>query len=187
MILSLLVFFCFYGIVHHLILRKLFTKVVGKESKCKEVCTTSISKQLQKKGTSNKSNRNKNSHLFFYVLSVLQDKGRLLDFISEDVSTYEDAQIGVVARLIHENCKKAMDNYFLLEHILKEHEGETITLSDFDIKTVKFLGNVVGKPPYSGVIIHRGWRIKCKAKKLPNVMVKFDGLDTIYPAQVEIL
>ena len=35
------------------------------------------------------------------LLAILQREGRLLDFLLEDISSYQDAQIGVAVRDIH--------------------------------------------------------------------------------------
>src|SRR5262249_49424094 len=39
------------------------------------------------------------------LLGVLQQEGRLLDFLEEDLGGYSDEQIGAAARGIHEGCR----------------------------------------------------------------------------------
>ena len=38
------------------------------------------------------------------ILAALQREGRLIDFLEEDLSAYEDAQIGAAVRNIHQGC-----------------------------------------------------------------------------------
>src|SRR5947208_2990234 len=38
-------------------------------------------------------------------LATLQERGRLVDFLMEDITTYDDAQVGAVARDVPEGCK----------------------------------------------------------------------------------
>src|SRR5262245_30934436 len=55
------------------------------------------------------------------MLALLQRDGRLIDFITEDIAPYQDAQIGAAARDVHESCRKAMDHYLTLEQIGRAH------------------------------------------------------------------
>src|SRR5215510_6537699 len=45
------------------------------------------------------------------MLAILQRDGRLIDFITEDIAPYKDAQVGAAARDVHESCRKAIDHY----------------------------------------------------------------------------
>ena len=40
------------------------------------------------------------------MLAALQREGRLVDFLQEDLSSYEDSQIGAAVRNIHTGCKR---------------------------------------------------------------------------------
>ncbi len=94
------------------------------------------------------------------VLSILQRKGRLIDFLQEDLHAYSDAQIGAAARSIHEGCKQALAEYVELAPIMQEEEGSTVTIAPgFDAHAVRLTGNVVGDPPFKGALRHRGWRV----------------------------
>jgi hypothetical protein len=93
------------------------------------------------------------------VLSLLQQKGRLIDFLQEDLGGYDDAQIGAAVRNIHEGCRQALSEMLKLEPVLKDEEGAAITVpAGFDPQAIRLTGNVVGKPPFTGVLRHRGWR-----------------------------
>lgn len=98
--------------------------------------------------------------LFLHLFSMLQEKGRLLDFLNERLDDYEDDQIGAAVRTIHGDCKAVLDKYLKLEPVVNEEEESTITLPEgFDPNAVKLTGNVVGDPPFKGVVRHRGWRV----------------------------
>ena len=62
------------------------------------------------------------------LLGVLQEEGRLVDFLEEDLTGYADAQIGAAARGIHESCRKALHARVALEPVLRAVEGESVTV-----------------------------------------------------------
>jgi hypothetical protein len=94
------------------------------------------------------------------LLSVLQRKGRLVDFLQEDLSQYEDSQIGAAVRGIHQGCKEALADNLQLEPVLEQQEGEEVTVKPgFDPRTIRLTGNVHGDPPFRGTLRHRGWRV----------------------------
>jgi hypothetical protein len=94
------------------------------------------------------------------MLAILQREGRFVDFLQEDLSLYDDAQIGAAVRQIHEGCKKALAEHARLEPIYREPEGSSVTVqSGFDMEAVRLTGNVTGEPPFSGALQHRGWRV----------------------------
>ncbi|MCH9608929.1 MAG: hypothetical protein S4CHLAM45_03320 [Chlamydiales bacterium] len=95
------------------------------------------------------------------LLSILQKEGRLVDFIQEDISGFSDEQVGVAVRQVHAGCKKGLNRAYAIRPFLEESEGKAVTLGiDFDESAVKVVGKVVGKPPYKGVIRHRGWQVQ---------------------------
>jgi hypothetical protein len=122
--------------------------------------------------------------LYLHLVAVLQKEGRLLDFFSEDLSQYNDGQIGAAVRDIHQNCKKALEKHVAPQAVLAQNEGDPITVEEnFDPNTIKLIGNVTGRPPFKGVVQHRGWRVRKLA--LPT----FSGRqvpDVIAPAEVAV-
>ena len=52
------------------------------------------------------------------MLALLQRDGRLIDFLSENISAYPDAQLGAAVRTIHETCRQALGQYVELEPVL---------------------------------------------------------------------
>ena len=119
------------------------------------------------------------------VLSLLQRKGRLIDFLLEDISGYDDSQIGAAVRNIHKGCRDAVEEQMRLEPVMKEAEGSEVTVGEgFDPSAIRVTGNVVGSPPFKGVLRHCGWRVtKTDLPPLPENQ----DLSIIEPAEIEIL
>jgi hypothetical protein len=93
------------------------------------------------------------------LLALLQEEGRLIDFLTEDVGPYSDEQVGAATRSIHESCAKALRDAFALEPIMSGEEDADVTVEPgFDPAAVRLTGNVSGEPPFSGVLRHAGWR-----------------------------
>ncbi len=118
------------------------------------------------------------------VLSLLQKKGRLIDFLQEDIAGYQDSQIGAAVRNIHKGCREAVAEYVTIDPVMKETEGSDITIEEgFDPSVIRLTGNVVGAPPFKGVLRHCGWRVsKTEVPALP----KNQDLSIIEPAEVEM-
>jgi hypothetical protein len=117
------------------------------------------------------------------VLSLLQRKGRLLDFLKEDIQQYQDAQIGAAVRTVHEGCKEALDEILELQPVMHDAEGSTVTVeSGFDAEAIRLIGNVQGDPPFTGALRHRGWRVA--RIDLPERMKETD--DVVAAAEVEV-
>ncbi len=116
------------------------------------------------------------------LLGLLQQEGRLIDFLEEDVSSFSDADIGAAARVVHEGCRKAVVDHFKIVPVRDEPEGSRVTLNDgFNAALVRVTGNVTGRPPFSGKLIHRGWRVA--SASLPKLA---RGHDTSILAAAEV-
>jgi hypothetical protein len=118
------------------------------------------------------------------ILSILQRDGRLIDFFTEDISPYSDAQIGAAVRDLQQSCRQSLERYVKLEPVLDTAEGESVTVQEgFDPSTIKLVGGGAGKPPVRGLLRHRGWRVK--EVNLPPLL---DGSarSIIAPAEVEV-
>ena len=122
--------------------------------------------------------------LFLHLFSMMQREGRLMDFLDEDLDQYEDSQIGSAVRAIHANCLQIVREYLDPRPIMAQAEGERVTVDvDFDPGAIKLTGKVVGEPPFSGVIRHKGWQVgKVKLPKLSGRQ----NAEIIAPAEVEI-
>jgi len=117
------------------------------------------------------------------LLGMLQEEGRFVDFLAEDLAPYPDEQIGAAARGIHEGCRKALGERIAFEPVLRGSEGDEITVdAGFDSAAIRLTGNVGGAPPFRGVLRHTGWRVTRAA--LPARRGHDPRL--IAPAEVEI-
>jgi hypothetical protein len=93
------------------------------------------------------------------LLAALQEEGRLVDFLTEDIAPYSDAQVGAAVRDIQAKCRKALESCVKLEPILRGAEDDPVTIeTGFDPAAVRLTGNVTGGPPFRGVLRHAGWR-----------------------------
>jgi hypothetical protein len=118
------------------------------------------------------------------LLALLQREARLIDFVGEDLGSYADAQIGAAARVVHEGCAKVLREYFSIVPVRTEAEGSRVTLAaGFDAAAVRLTGNVVGQPPFTGSLSHRGWRVA--EVRLPQLAAQHDAR-VIAPAEVEL-
>jgi hypothetical protein len=116
------------------------------------------------------------------LLGLLQQSGRFVDFLQEDVSGFSDAEVGAAARVVHEGCSTVVREHFTIAPIRDEPEGARVTLREgFNASSVRLTGNVVGNPPFTGALIHRGWRVT--QAKLPKVA---EGHDTSILAAAEV-
>ena len=119
------------------------------------------------------------------LLALLQRDGRLIDFLSEDIAPYQDAQVGAAVRELHANCRKALAQYVTLEPVIDGEEERPVTVEEgFDPAAVKLVGNVTGRPPMRGLLRHRGWRVA--EINLPSLPPRGAGRDVVAPAEVEI-
>jgi hypothetical protein len=118
------------------------------------------------------------------LLGIFQEKGRFIDFLMEDITPYSDADVGGVARAVHQGCKEALNEHFHIEPISTEGEGATITVpAGYSADEFRLVGNLSGDAPFTGKVVHKGW--KTTSVKLPRVL-KTDRLPAIAPAQVEV-
>jgi hypothetical protein len=116
------------------------------------------------------------------LLTLLQQDARFIDFVQEDLSGYSDADIGAAARVVHEGSKKTLDTYFTLTAVRSEEEESRITLAEgFNAAEVRLTGNVVGTAPFTGTLVHKGWKVT--DIKLPKLA---EGHDTSIVAAAEV-
>ncbi|APR83152.1 Hypothetical protein A7982_08501 [Minicystis rosea] len=118
------------------------------------------------------------------LLALFQREGRLVDFLEQEIAGFGDAEIGGVARVVHEGCRKALREHVTIEPVRNEEEGTPVTLvAGFNPSEVKLSGNVAGSAPYKGVLRHRGWRA---AKATLPVPVAGHDPNVLAPAEVEL-
>ncbi|WP_224243685.1 DUF2760 domain-containing protein [Hyalangium gracile] len=118
------------------------------------------------------------------LLSMLQREGRLIDFLQENVAGFPDADVGAAARIVHEGCRKVVQQYLALKPILQESEGASVPVpAGFDAQRIRLTGNVAGQPPYTGSLKHHGW--VTTEVKFPTVSPAMDPR-VLAPAEVEL-
>ena len=118
------------------------------------------------------------------LLALLQQDARLLDFLMEEITAYDDSQIGASVRDIHAKAVAVVKKYLTIEPVRPEVEGSTVTIpAGFDASAVRLVGNVAGKPPFTGILQHRGWKVT--RIELPTLAEGVDG-KILAPAEVEL-
>ncbi len=122
--------------------------------------------------------------LFLHLFSLMQREGRLMDFLDEDLDQYDDAQIGSAVRSIHAGCRQIVQEYLNPKPVMDQAEGEEVEIpADFDPGIIKLTGNVVGKPPFNGILRHKGWQVG--KMNLPALSGR-QNAEIIAPAEVEV-
>ena len=119
-----------------------------------------------------------------FVLGTLQQEGRLIDFLQQDVAAFSDEEVASAARVVHGGCRKALDQLAVFAPVLKEGEGDKVTVpSGFDARKIRLTGNVTGQPPYTGTLKHHGWVVQ--DLRFPTLN---DSIDyrVLAPAEVEL-
>ncbi|MDD1611628.1 MAG: DUF2760 domain-containing protein [Methylococcaceae bacterium] len=118
------------------------------------------------------------------LLGLLQQQARFIDFIKEDLSGFNDADIGVAARVVHEGCNKVINEHFTLANVRSEAEGGKVTLpKGFDATSVRLTGKVTGEAPFTGTLVHKGWQVT--QIRLPKLTQGYNA-NIIAPAEVEL-
>lgn len=118
------------------------------------------------------------------LLALLQQDARFIDFINEDLAGFSDAEIGAVARVVHEGSKKTINHYFRLSNIRTEAEESRVSIAaGFNPAELRLTGNLVGSGPYNGTLVHRGWKVT--NVQLPKLAPHHDT-SIITPAEVEL-
>ncbi len=118
------------------------------------------------------------------LLSLFQQEARFIDFLQEDLIGHSDADIGAGARVVHEGGQRVLGDYFALSPVRSEEEESRITLPEgFNATEVRLTGNVMGQAPFTGTLVHRGW--KAVEVKLPKLATGHDAR-IVAPAEVEL-
>jgi len=119
-------------------------------------------------------------------LAILQARGRLVDFLMDDINAHGDAQVGAAARVVHAGCKAVLQEYFRICPVRQESEGSTVQVAaGYAADEYRLLGRISGPAPFSGVLVHHGW--KTDAVNLPRILrSSTDRLPAIAPAEVEL-
>lgn len=88
-----------------------------------------------------------------HLLSLFQREGQLIDFCHQDFS---DA----AARTVHGGCRKVLLQSFTLEPVRREPQGSAVSIpGGFNPGQIRLTGNVMGNPPFKGMLRHHGWKV----------------------------
>ena len=119
------------------------------------------------------------------LLATLQREARLIDFLMEDLASYDDAQIGAAARDVHRACAAELERMFALRPLRYQEEGAHVEiLAGYDPVQITLTGNVTGQPPLRGTLVHHGWQaLQCE---LPAWSGQEESARVIAPAEVEV-
>lgn len=121
------------------------------------------------------------------LLSLLQEKGRFLDYLMEDISAFSDAQVAAASRVVHQGCSAVIKECLALAPAHDGREGQPIRIdASSDPTHYRLIGKVGGTPPFSGVVIHRGWKTSKLALPRHTRPVDPAGQNVITPVEVEI-
>jgi len=118
------------------------------------------------------------------LLALFQREGRFIDFIEQDIGAFSDAEIGAVARVVHDGCHRALHGHAKVTPIRAEDEGASVTIAEgYSPAEIKLSGNVTGSAPYRGKVQHRGWRASYLV--LPTPVTGHDA-SVLAPAEIEL-
>lgn len=120
------------------------------------------------------------------LLAQLQEKGRFVDFVMDDVASYSDQQVGAAARVVHQGCQTVLKESLSIVPVTDKTENAAITLEPgYAVSDYRLVGKVQGEPPYNGLLVHKGWKVT--DFKLPKLsLTEGAPLPPIAPAQVEL-
>jgi len=120
-------------------------------------------------------------------LGLFQQKGRFVDFLMEDITRVDDAQIAAVSRVVHQGCREVLREHFEVTPLVSDTpEGSPCTVpAGYAADEYRLLGKLSGEPPFQGTLVHKGW--KTATVKLPRI-IQGDAsrLPAIAPAEVEL-
>jgi hypothetical protein len=117
-----------------------------------------------------------------FTLTLLQREGRLIDFLCENIDSYDDSQIGAAVRQIHSSCSKVVKERFALEQIIDGTEGTPAEAPEkFDPSEIRLTGNPPSEAPYKGTLQHKGWI--AKEVKLPTRSEEINA-KVVCPAEI---
>ena len=119
-------------------------------------------------------------------LALLQEKGRLVDFLMDDITGYSDAEVGAAGRVLHEGCKAVLKEHFGIRPMREEGEGSKVTVPPgYAPDDYRLVGRISGEAPFTGTLVHHGW--KTEWVKLPRLIrISADRPPAIAPAEVEL-
>jgi hypothetical protein len=119
------------------------------------------------------------------LLATLQREARFVDIVSESLDGYSDAQIGAAARDVLRDSGRVLARVFSLRPVAASEEGATVDIpTGYETGCYRLTGDVSRVPPFSGKLMHAGWRAtKCD---LPTWTGGEKAALVVAPAEVEV-
>ena len=121
------------------------------------------------------------------LLDLLQGKGRLIDFLMEDITPYDDSRVAAVARFVHQGCADVLKNHADIKPLVDAEEGASFEVpAGYDPSQIRLIGKAISAP-CKGTLVHRGW--KTSYLKLPKRVQSDDSQPKemiIAPTEIEI-
>ena len=117
------------------------------------------------------------------MLGILQRDSRIIDFLMEDITSYDDDQVGAAVRAMQTSARDSLVRYVSLSPVIDGVEGTFTKPPSKDPSVVKYLGNVPAAGAEGGTLRHRGW--KANSVSLPPLNPKQD-MAVIAPAEIEV-
>lgn len=118
------------------------------------------------------------------VLGALQEKGRLVDFLMDDIGRHDDAAVGAAARVVYHGCRDALLKMAVIEPVASEDEGVQVSVPANAMDAYQLAGNPPAQGAVSGTLTHKGWR--ARELRFPKVDTKRKSTPVIAPAKVEV-
>lgn len=118
------------------------------------------------------------------LLSLLQQRGRLIDFVMQDIAPIPNEQVGAVARFVHQGCRSVFQELFEMTPVREEAEGATIALADHPSPEHLRIQGKTPEYPAQATVLHRGWQTT--RVSLPVVTGERQPPYVLAPADVEI-
>ncbi|MDO5309559.1 MAG: DUF2760 domain-containing protein [Planctomycetia bacterium] len=123
------------------------------------------------------------------LLAALQRDARFVDFIKEDVSGASDADLGAVARAVHDNCATTLERIFQLRPVSEVAEGQALFLSAKEASNsarVRVSGAFqTSDSDVSTRVVHSGWQ--ATRSSLPHWQGRAEDSAIVAPIEVEIM
>ena len=83
-------------------------------------------------------------------LAILQEKGRLVDFLMDNIASYSDALVGAAGRVLHEGCKAVLLEHFGIRPMREEGEGSKVTIPPgYAPGDYRLVGKISGEAPFT--------------------------------------
>lgn len=99
------------------------------------------------------------------LLAALQREARFVDFVKESLDGADDADVGAIARDVHNRCAATLERFFAIRPLADVAEGETIQLSAKEASNASRvrLSCSSSSIPEEGLrvkVTHSGWKIE---------------------------